>query len=186
MSAGLMRMKYGGCMKTKGGGIVVSKGWSRDIRRPGRWRENLRKEVMRPYSLYTNWGKRRNCRKADHVVGRLIPHLFAPRHVEKSDGISRFSVVRIIRDKSIDNLKRSKTTAMREGTRKRRVDAFYLTSIFVQKWKNTFCKNLFHQDRKWIMSGFLYNDRRQISQGSCMQKDRIAAFLTRQLDRIEF
>ena len=44
------------------------------------------------------------------------PHThFAPRQIEKSEGISRSSVVRIVRDKSID---RSKTTAMNEGTHK--------------------------------------------------------------------
>lgn len=51
------------------------------------------------------------------------PHThLTPRQIEQSEEISRSSVIRIVRDKSIDNFKRSKTTAMNEGTRKRRVD----------------------------------------------------------------
>ena len=41
----------------------------------------------------------------------------SPRQIEKSEGISRSSVVRIVRDKSIANFKRSKTT-MKKGARK--------------------------------------------------------------------
>ena len=51
------------------------------------------------------------------------PHThLPPRKIEQSEGISRSSVIRMVREKEIDNFKRSKSTAMNEGTRKRRVE----------------------------------------------------------------
>ena len=51
------------------------------------------------------------------------PHShLARRQNEESEGISRSSVVRIVRDKEINNFKRSKTPAMNKGTRKRCVE----------------------------------------------------------------
>ena len=76
-------------------------------------------------------GRPRTARNEENeeTVEKLImsqedePHShLAPRQIEESEGISRSSVVRIVRDKEIDNLKRSKTPAMNEGTRKRCVE----------------------------------------------------------------
>ena len=108
----LIRMKYGGRTKRKGGSIVQLSGWLRDVRRQGRQRGKL--------------GRPRSTRIEENVetVEDLImlqeieshSHL-SPRQIEKSEGIGQSSVVRIVRDKSIANFKRSKTT-MKKGTRK--------------------------------------------------------------------
>ena len=51
------------------------------------------------------------------------PHShLTPRQIEESEGISRSSVVCIVKNKEINNFKRSKTPAMNEGTRKRCVE----------------------------------------------------------------
>ena len=51
------------------------------------------------------------------------PHShLAPRQIEKSEGISRSSIVRMVDEKGISNFKRTKTVAMNEGTRERRVE----------------------------------------------------------------
>lgn len=66
--------------------------------------------------------------KNEETVEELIcsqedePHShLAPRQIEKAEGISRSSVVRITREKDINNFKRTKTNAMNEGARERRV-----------------------------------------------------------------
>lgn len=64
----------------------------------------------------------------EEIVEELIcsqeePHThLAPRQIEKTEGISRSSVKRILTEKGINNFKRAKSTAMNEGTRNRRVE----------------------------------------------------------------
>ena len=51
------------------------------------------------------------------------PHShLAPRKIQETTGIDRSAVRRIVKKKGLNNFKRSKTTAMNEGTRTRRVE----------------------------------------------------------------
>ena len=109
----LIRMKYGGRKNRKSGSIVVLSGW-------------LRYEKTGSVERKTGPGRPRPTRTEENegTVEELImsqegepqSHL-SPRQIKKSEGTSRSSVVRIVRDKSIANFRRSKTT-MKKGTRK--------------------------------------------------------------------